>query len=161
MTTATHRLLELLAGPMELVAGLDLTDAEAAAATLEERYPIGGSDAAELRAAMTSAFEAGEICDRGHGDVRYSRLAKPSPETHGLSVDFVWMKGPGIHHRHPTGEVSICFAMDGDPRFDGHPEGWVPYAVDSVHVPTVTDGHMLIAYFLPDGAVEWIDDGKA
>ena len=160
MTTTTHRLLELLSGPMELVAGLDLTDAEASATALEASYPIQGEAATRLREAMTSAFEAGEICDRGKGDVRFSRLSKPTPETHGLSVDFVWMIGPGIHHRHPKGEVSICFATEGDPRFDGHPEGWVPYAPDSVHVPTVTDGRMLIVYFLPDGAVEWIDGAK-
>jgi hypothetical protein len=161
MTTTTDRILELIAGPLELVAELDLSDADAAAAELERRYPVQGEAATELRAAMVAAFEAGAICDRGKGDVRYSRLSKPTPETENLSIDFVWMTGPGIHHRHPRGEVSLCFAVEGDPRFDGRPEGWVPYAPGSAHVPTVSGGHMLIVYFLPDGAVEWIDGGKS
>ena len=159
MTTTTD-LMQLMAGPIEAVAGLDLTDAEAAGRELEARYPTDGEACRALRAAMMAAFEAGEICDRGKGDVRFSRLSKPAPETKDLSVDFVWMTGPGINHRHPTGEVSLCFATEGDPRFDGHPEGWVPYAPGSEHVPTVTDGRMLIVYFLPGGEVEWINEGK-
>lgn len=161
MTSTTTRLLEQLAAPMEFVSQLDLGDAAAAKAALERAFPLDGEAVLGIRSAMQAAFDAGDICDRGKGDVRYSRLSKPTPETHDLSIDFVWMQGPGIHHRHPTGEVSLCFATDGDPRFDGHPEGWVPYEPDSVHVPTVTDGHMLIVYFLPQGAVEWIDGGKA
>jgi hypothetical protein len=30
------------------------------------------------------------------------------------------------------------------------------FAPDSVHVPAVTGGTMLILYLLPDGAVEWV-----
>jgi hypothetical protein len=32
----------------------------------------------------------------------------------------------------------------------------VVFPPDSAHVPTVTGGRMLIVYFLPGGAVEWI-----
>ena len=56
----------------------------------------------------------------------------------------------------PRGEVNLCFAVDGEPRFDGQAEGWVTFAPDSQHVPTVSDGRMLIVYFLPGGEVEWI-----
>jgi len=48
------------------------------------------------------------------------------------------------------------FVTGGDPRFDGHPEGWAVYAPGSVHVPEVTGGEMLILYLLPEGAIEWV-----
>ena len=44
----------------------------------------------------------------------------------------------------------------GEARFDGHPEGWVVFGPDSVHVPTVSDGEMLILYFLPGGEIEFL-----
>jgi len=73
-------------------------------------------------------------------------------------VDLVWMTGPGINHRHPKGEINLCFAVEGAARFDGQPEGWVVFPPGSQHVPTVTGGRMLIVYFLPSGAVEWITE---
>lgn len=154
-------LLTLLAAPMKAAAGLDLTDADAARRELERRYPSTGAAARALRETLVRAAEENLICDRRSGDVRFSRLAKPGDTPHDLSVDFVWMTGPGVNHRHPQGEINLCFAVDGEPRFDGHPEGWVVFAPDSRHVPTVTNGHMLIVYFLPSGAVEWINGGKA
>ncbi len=54
----------------------------------------------------------------------------------------------------------LGFAVEGDPRFDGQPEGWIVFAPGTQHVPTVTGGRMLIAYFLPGGAVEWISAGQ-
>jgi len=161
VTTTPEELLSLLERPMSRVAGLDLTDAEAAARALEAAYPHDGADADALRRALVQAVEDDVICDRGNDAIRYSRLAKPGATDHDLSVDFVWMTGPGIHHRHPKGEVNLCFAVEGDPRFDGRPEGWVVFPPDTRHVPTVTGGRMLIVYFLPSGAVEWIHEGKA
>ena len=140
----------------QLDAGVDLTDADAARAELERRYPSDGPAATALREALVAAADDGVICDRVNGDVRFSRLCKPDATAHDLSVDFVWMTGPGVNHRHPKGEVNLCFAMDGEPRFDGQPAGWVVFAPDTTHVPTVTDGHMLIVYFLPSGQVEWV-----
>ncbi|MCB9897735.1 MAG: DUF4863 family protein [Planctomycetes bacterium] len=156
MPATREDLLALLDEPMKAAAGLDLHDAAAARAELERRYPSDGPAARALREALVQAVEDGVICDRVNGDVRFSRLAKPSDTPHDLSVDFVWMTGPGIHHRHPNGEVNLCFAVEGDPRFDGMPEGWIVFANDTRHVPTVTDGRMLIVYFLPQGAVEWV-----
>ena len=45
------------------------------------------------------------------------------------------------------------FALHGHPRFDGHGPGWLVYPPNSRHVPTVTGGRMLIAYFLPAGEI--------
>ena len=156
MPATRDDLLALLDAPMRAAAGLDLSDAAAARAELERRYPSTSPAAHALREALVQAVEEGVICNRENGDIRFSRLAKPSDTLHDLSVDFVWMTGPGIHHRHPKGEMNLCFAVEGDPRFDGQPEGWVAFAADSRHVPTVTNGRMLIVYFLPSGEVEWM-----
>ena len=62
----------------------------------------------------------------------------------------------GPKHRHPNGEIDLCFTLRGEARFDGRPEGWVVYGQDTTHVPTVRDGQMLILYFLPGGAIEFL-----
>jgi hypothetical protein len=56
---------------------------------------------------------------------------------------------------HPGGEVNWCVALDGDPRFDGQPAGWVVMPPGSGHVPTVSGGRMLIVYLLPGGKIEF------
>lgn len=156
MTTTTDELLSQLEAPMRAAATVDLRDAETARAELERLYPFEAEPCARLREALLAAVEDGAICDRGKEPVRYSRLAKPDATPHALSVDFVWMSGPGIAHRHPRGEINLCFAVDGTPDFDGYPEGWVTFAPDTQHVPTVSNGRMLIVYFLPGGEVEWV-----
>ncbi len=159
MTATTDDILHSLAEPLAAAAAVDLGDAEAARAELQKRFPFEGEAARALGASLVQAVHDGVICDKGHDPVRYSRLAKPDAATHDFSIDFVWMEGPGIHHRHPKGEINLCYAVDGDPRFDGLPEGWVTFAPDTTHVPTVSGGRMLIVYFLPEGAVEWIQGG--
>ncbi len=161
MPATAEDLLALLDTPMGYAADVDLSDADAARAELERRFPSTGPAATKLREALVAAVEDGVICDRGKDPVRFSRLAKPVDTPHDLSVDFVWMTGPGINHRHPRGEVNLCFSVEGDAKFDGRPAGWVVFAPDTQHVPTVTDGTMLIVYFLPGGEVEWVNDGKA
>ena len=156
MTVTTESLLQQLAAPMAAAAAANLRDPADARAALHRAFAPEGPAGQALRQALVSAVESGLICDRGKGEVRYSRLAKPEATPHDLSVDFVWMSGPGIKHRHPKGEVNLCYAVEGNPRFDGQPEGWVVFPPDSAHVPTVTGGRMLIVYFLPSGAVEWI-----
>jgi hypothetical protein len=52
--------------------------------------------------------------------------------------------------------VNLLFAIDGHPRFDGRAPGWAVFPPDSVHVPRVEGGTMLILYLLPGGAVEWL-----
>lgn len=156
--SATDRILELMQEPLSKVDGLDLTDPEAARRALEAAYPSTGTEARALRAALVAAFERGDICDRGDDDLRFSRLAKAGQLPQDVSIDLVWMAGPGPRHKHPRGEVNLCFALEGEPEFDGQPEGWVVFPPGSVHVPTVSSGRMLIAYFLPGGEMEWVKD---
>jgi hypothetical protein len=160
MPATPQSLLALLDAPMAAAARTDLVNAAAARAALEKAYPSRGAAALKLREELLAAVKDGVICDRGKDAIKYSRLCKPDATPHNVSVDFVWMTGPGINHRHPKGEANLCFAVEGDPRFDGQPEGWVVFPPGSQHVPTVTGGRMLIAYFLPQGAVEWVEAGK-
>ncbi len=156
MTDTPEMLLRKLEAPLAAAAGVNLSDPGAARAALHRAFAPEGPAGLALRQDLLAALEAGTICDRGKGEIRWSRLARPDATPHDVSIDFVWMSGPGIHHRHPRGEVNLCFAVEGQPRFDGQPEGWVVFPPGSAHVPTVTGGRMLIAYFLPGGAVEWL-----
>jgi len=141
--------IDLLQPYCVTIAALDLSDPAAAEARLREAHP----DLSTLRDAVLSS-PASDLVPRSAGpDVRFGRVAKPSPATRDLSIDAVDMTGPGAEHTHPNGEVSLCFATEGDPRFLGRPEGWVVVPPGSRHVPTVTGGRMRILYFLPGGAM--------
>ena len=129
-----------------------VAEPDAALEWLAQHVPFDGPDVAELRRLALAGAEAGWLLPKQNGAIRFGRVAK---DAHGFSVDAVWMDTPGPRHRHPNGEIDLCFAVDGDPRFDGRPEGWTVYGPDSAHVPTVTGGTMLILYFLPGGAIEF------
>jgi len=141
-------------GPMtRRVAELDLSDPDVAR-QLEAAFPHVGLT--ELRALLVRANEEGVLTPkRAAPTLTFGRIARPSEATANLSIDAVDIQGVGAEHTHPRGEVSLCFALEGSPRFDGHPEGWVVLPPGSHHAPTVRDGRMLIVYFLPDGAVVW------
>ena len=140
---------------IEAVAGLDLTDPDAARAELERRLDPDGLAARELSNSLGKLLAEGKIADRGSPPVRWSRIAKATPETRDQSIDVVWMSGPGPRHVHPNGEVNFCIALEGEPRFDGQPPGWVVLPPGSGHVPTVSGGTMLIVYLLPGGAIRF------
>lgn len=140
----------------EAAQGLDLSDPEAAERELRARLDPESTAAEDLNAALRELLEAGEIANRGEPPVRWGRAAKPTPETHGFSIDVVDMTGPGPRHRHPKGEIDYCVALEGTPTFDGRPPGWVVLPTDSTHVPTVEGGRMLIVYLLPDGEMEFL-----
>jgi hypothetical protein len=141
---------------LDFVAGLDLADPAAAKAALDDAYPLDGEAVVSLRAAMEAGVADGSLCHMGEDPVRYSRVFKAAGESAGLSADAVLMSAPGPRHVHPNGEVDLCFALDGEPRFDGNPPGWTVYAPGSEHVPTVRGGTMLILYLLPQGAIEFV-----
>ena len=135
--------------------GLDLSSPTAAVAELTRRFDPKGKAARELHAALGQLLATGKIAERGEPPVKFGRVAKVGPDTRGFTIDVVHMSGPGLEHRHPNGEVNYCIALDGAPRFDGHPPGWVVFPPESQHVPTVAGGTMLIVYLLPAGAIEF------
>ena len=122
------------------------------------RRAFSGETVSRLGESFERGISDGWICHHGKDPVRFSRIAKPDGPNQPFSIDAVLMEGPGPKHRHPLGEISICYPVAGDPSFDGKPPGWVVKAVDSTHIPTVTGGSMRIIYLLPEGAMEWITD---
>lgn len=135
--------------------GLDLSQPSSARDELRRRFDPDGERARALNAQLIELLEQGRIAERGAMPVKFGRVAKAVPETEDFSIDVVHMDGAGPHHRHPQGEVNWCVALDGDPRFDGQPAGWVVMPVGSAHVPTVSGGRMLIVYLLPQGQIEF------
>lgn len=141
---------------LEAARGVDLSDPEAARATLARRLDPEGEVARSVREGLVALLEEGRIADRGEPPVRFGRVAKATDETLGFSIDVVHMSGPGPRHRHPAGEVNFCIALDGEPRFEDQPPGWVVLPPESTHVPRVEGGTMLIVYLLPRGEIEFL-----
>lgn len=133
----------------------DGLDADAVVGALSADLPLDGPQLTQVRTLLELGLDEGWLCPREHAGVRFGRLTKASRATHDLSIDAVEMSGPGPGHTHPRGELDLCFALDGAPRFDGRPEGWTVYGPGSWHVPTVSDGRMVILYFLPGGEIRF------
>lgn len=137
---------------VEMIAGLDLFDPRAAE-RLRELAPLDSPLVASIRAIAEAGAKAGWLLPKTNAGVAFGRVAK---DLDGFSVDAVRMSSPGPEHIHPKGEVDLCFALDGTPKFDGQAPGWVVYPPGSRHVPTVSGGTMLILYFLPEAAIEFL-----
>ena len=150
---SAEHLLDLLSPLTESLGGLALDDPIAASTELDRRFPIDGEVVQAIRAAMATGVEEGWLLPREKGAVKFGRLAA---EQNGFSLDVVLSAGDGPRHRHPRGEINLMFAWRGEPIFDGREPGWAVFAPDSVHVPGVRGGEMLILYLLPGGEVEWV-----
>ncbi|MBK9956261.1 MAG: DUF4863 family protein [Rhodocyclaceae bacterium] len=123
---------------------------------LNQRFPANGTVVAEIVAACRTGSAAGWLCNREQGGIRFGRVAKPSPELHGYSIDVVDMNEvAGPHHTHPNGEVDLIMPTEGDARFDGRGAGWLVYPAGSSHRPTVSGGRAFVLYLLPGGAIEF------
>ncbi len=153
MTVTTKEQFVSLLNPVaEALRAVDV-DAGDAAAQAERAAAFTGAAITALRAAAVANIDSDWLLPKSAGGIRFGRVAK---DLSGFVVDAVLMDVPGPRHRHPNGEIDLCFATAGEPRFDGHPEGWVVYGKDTTHVPTVSGGTMLILYFLPGGAIEFL-----
>ena len=137
--------------------GAEPDDGAKLAERLTKSLPVAGDVAKAVRAAAETGVAEGWLCDRENAGVKYSRPFKASDATAGYSVDAVVMdRVAGPKHTHVNGEINLCFTQDGDAKFCGHREGWAVFPRGSTHVPVVTDGRMLILYFLPGGAIEFV-----
>ncbi len=137
------------------VAGLDLTDPDKAEAALNAAHPPA-SLVGTMKLLQQAQAEGWLTPKRASPALTFGRLAKATPDTHDLSIDVVDMEGPGGEHVHPNGEVSLCVVQSGNPLFIGKPGPWVVVPPGSRHVPLVEGGRMLIAYFLPAGAIQFV-----
>jgi hypothetical protein len=150
--TSKEEFLSLLQPLLRELRAVDV-EAEDAAATCVRLLPPDSAAVQRVRDAAFAAVDSDWLLPKENGGIRFGRVAK---DVSGFSVDAVLMDRPGPQHRHPNGEIDLCFRRSGEPRFDGSPEGWVVYGRGSVHVPTVQGGEMLILYFLPGGAIEFL-----
>lgn len=144
----------LIAGVTETIAERPLdTDLNA---YLNQTFPADSPTYKAIRAACEQGIAEGWLCEREAGGIRYGRVLKASPATHGFSVDVVLMNDcQGPHHRHPTGEIDLIMPRTPNARFDGHGAGWCVYGPDSAHYPTVSAGEAIVLYLLPQGAIEF------
>jgi hypothetical protein len=154
MTTPSTKdaFVALVTPLVQRLTALGLADPRATAAKLACELPLDDPLVAGVRAAAEAGMRDGWLLPKEAAGIRFGRVVK---DLLGYSIDAVWMQGPGPKHRHPNGEIDLCFALDGEPRFDGQPAGWTVYGPDTTHVPTVRGGTMLILYFLPGGAIEF------
>ena len=144
----------LIASITGRIEGRDL-DA-ALGAELERIFPADGAIFGSVFQACQAAVAAGWMCSRDAGGIRYGRVIKPGPATHGFSVDVVAIENVvGPHHAHPRGEIDMVMPLSPGAKFDGHGAGWVVYGPGSAHRPTVTEGKALVLYLLPQGAIEF------
>lgn len=160
-----EKLLELLTPILVEVASLDPGSRTSDEQTdeleriLESKFPWDGERIQAIGQEIERGVADGWLCNRGDDSARFSRLAKPTDDTAGLSIDVVSMTGDAVDHTHPNGEVTIGFPAAGEDaqtvKFEKRPPGWVFCRAGSRHIPHVDGGRMNLIYFLPDGAVEW------
>ena len=143
--------VELLRPLVKALRAVDVDQKDAAGAA-ERAAAFGGPMVAAIATAAKASIGSEWLLPKSQGGIRFGRVAK---DLEGFSVDAVLMDKPGPQHRHPNGEIDLCFATKGEPRFDNHAAGWVVYGRNSTHVPTVSAGEMLILYFLPGGAIDF------
>jgi hypothetical protein len=150
---ARTELEQILRDVARTLSGLDLS-APDVAQRLEAAHPLKSPGMRRVREICELGVEDGWLVPREASPTcRFGRLVK---DLDGYAVDCVLMSGQALGHTHPQGEVNIALAWEGDdPRFDGHPPGWVVFPPGSHHVPTVTGGTMLFVYLLPGGEVLW------
>jgi len=123
---------------------------------LNHRFASGGATYQAILNSCERAIAAGWMCNREAGGIKYGRVIKQGPATHGFSVDVVDMPPiAGPHHAHPNGEIDLIMPLEDGARFDGRGAGWLVYGPGSAHSPTVTGGRALILYLLPGGAIEF------
>jgi hypothetical protein len=125
-------------------------------AWLNEAHGVGSPTYTALKAACEAGVQAGWLCEREGGGIRYGRIFKPAPDLHGFSVDVVDMQDiAGPHHVHPNGEIDLIMPVEGNARFDGRPAGWLVCPPGSAHRPTVSQGRAWVLYLLPGGKIEF------
>ena len=152
---ALEEALAALVPSVDAAAAKEPTEAQAG---LNAELPFEGEQVSAIFDLCKQGLDEGWLTPRAAGDkVQFGRLDK---DMGGYAVDAVVMdNAAGMGHTHTRGEFNMCFALEGEPRFDGHPPGWVVFGHESHHIPTVTGGKMLFIYFTPGGEVRWDREG--
>lgn len=123
---------------------------------LNAKFPAGGEVFQAIDKACRDGIAAGWMCAQGSEGRRFGRIIEATDESKDLSVDVVDLIDiVGPHHRHPNGEICLTMPVTETAKFDGNGAGWCVYPPGSAHNPTVTDGHAMVLYLLPGGAIEF------
>jgi hypothetical protein len=123
---------------------------------LNAEHGAGSALFQALDASCRAGAAAGWLCQHESGGIRHGRIFKPADDLHAFSVDVVDMTDiAGPHHVHPEGEIDLVLPVEGEPRFDGQPAGWLVCPPGSAHRPTVTGGRARVLYLLPQGAIHF------
>ena len=86
---------------------------------LNAAYPADSAAFREVFDGCRAGIAAGWICNREAGGIRYGRVVKSGPDTHGFSIDVVEMNDiAGPHHHHPNGEIDLVMGQIGCPSLD-------------------------------------------
>lgn len=126
------------------------------AETLRREFPPDSDAFRTLETLTRQGVTEGWLANREAGGIQYGRVIKPSPASHGFSVDVVVMTDiEGPHHAHPNGEIDLILPETEGARFDGAGRGWLVYGPGSRHKPTVTGGRAVVLYLLPGGAIDF------
>jgi Domain of unknown function (DUF4863) len=89
-------------------------------------------------------------------DYRRGRIADPSTETRGFSIESSMIKDRvGNYHVHTRGEINMVAPIDETGQFCGQGAGWSVFAPGSEHYPTVTGGKVTTLFLLPNGEIEY------
>lgn len=149
-----ERFSHLIADITEWIAGRTLD--QRLEEELNDRFPARGAIYRDIFDSCQRSIAAGWMCNREANGIKYGRVIKHSPVTHGFSVDVVDMQPlAGPHHVHPNGEIDLIMPLEPGAEFDGRGAGWLVYGPGSAHSPTVTGGRALVLYLLPGGAIEF------
>ena len=103
---------------------------------------------------MRAGLDEGWLCPHSGRGLTWGHVSDPE-HAGGFSIESVFMSNTGPGHVHPKGEIDLCLPITGNPQFDSSSDAWCVYPAQSWHIPTVTDGEMLILYFLPDGEIRF------
>ncbi len=123
---------------------------------LNAAWSSDSSEFKELSLLCAEGERDGWLMAHQAGGIKFGRALKPGGRAGAFSVDVVRMRDvKGPHHVHPNGEVGAVMPLEGEPRFDGFPEGWYVYGPGTDHHPTVTGGDAYVLYLLPEGAIEF------
>jgi len=121
---------------------------------LDTAFPVEGPVFQALADACREGVRDGWLASRGEDPLKWGRIIKPGPDTHGYSIDVVRMTDvAGPHHAHPQGEIDMVIPLDPAARFDGNGQGWTVYGPNSAHSPTVSGGAAIVLYLLPGGEI--------
>lgn len=126
-------------------------------AFLNREFGVGSETYADLRRLLKLGMEEGwaAYVEIEGTDYRRGRIAEPSQETAGMSVESGLLRDvKGQYHCHTTGEINMIIPLEEGAQFCGHGAGWRVFPPLSEHYPTVT-GKALMMYFLPGGKIEY------